>query len=231
MRCFNFKYHCVMGHLMLVGALSMPSSGMATEALPEGAASVTTTLQAIVASPSASLPSLRSPQGAVALSVSVEQWNALCMEAQVSREGRSSASCARDTCASVDGAGCRERPQVPPQHSGTIQRSGETIVTLPGLLAVMQNVVQQPSSGVALHYPEDERGEVWVKELRDWLVALGLSSNRIQLMAGSDGDVIKISQVVMMQGSVDGEKTPTPVITEPFQINEVTDAVNGVEIP
>lgn len=178
MRYFNLKYCCVVGCLMLAGALSMPSSGMATEALPEGAALAATTLPAIVASP---------PSPTVALSVSAEQWSA--------------------------------------------PHSGEMIVTLPGLLAVMQQVAQQPDSGVALHYPEDERGEVWVEELRDWLVALGLPSSRIQLIPGSSGDVINISQVVVMQGSVDVKNTPLPVITEPFQIKEVTDAVNGVEIP
>lgn len=110
-------------------------------------------------------------------------------------------------------------------------RRGETLVTLPGLLMVMQEVVRQPDSSVMLHYPENERGEVWVEELRDWLVALGLPANRIQLIPGSNGDVINISQGVVMQGAADGKNTPPSVITEPFQIKEATDVVNGVEIP
>ena len=132
---------------------------------------------------------------------------------------------AHGTCPSVDGAGCRERPQK------KLPRSGQTLVALPGLLAVMQKVAQQPESGVALHYSEDERGEIWVEELRDWLVALGLPSNRIQLVPGSSSDVINISQVAIVQNPADGKDTLTPNITEPFQIKEVTDAVNGVEIP
>ncbi len=173
MRWFNLKFCYVAGHLMLVGALGMPSPGLATDALSESVAS------------SPSMP------GAVALSVSAEQWNA------------------------------QEKSP----------RSGKTLVTLPGLLAVMQSVVQQPGSGVALHYPEDERGEVWVEELRDWLVALGLSSSRIQLIPGSSGDVINISQVVVMKNPPDGKNRLPQVITEPFKIKEATDAVNGVEIP
>lgn len=113
-------------------------------------------------------------------------------------------------------------------------RSGETLLMLPGLLTVMQAVVQQPDSGVVLHYPENERGEVWVEELRDWLVALGLSSNRIQLIPGSNGDVIYISHVPIMQNPANEQKSlssSSGIITEPFQIKEATDAINGVEIP
>ena len=175
---------------MLVGALGMPSPGLAAEVFPEGAESSSPT------------------QSAVVLSVSAEQWNAPRRDAQVSR--------AQDA---------QERPQ---EKS---PRSGKALVTLPGLLAVMQNVVQQPGSGVALHYPEDERGEVWVEELRDWLVALGLSSSRIQLIPGSSGDVINISQVVVMKNPPNGKNRLPQVITEPFQIKEATGVVNGVEIP
>lgn len=127
----------------------------------------------------------------------------------------------------MDGAGCQERPQ----HSAETQRRGETIVTLPGLLAVMQQVVQQPGSGVALHYPEDEQGEAWADELRDWLVALGLASNRIQLTPGSNAGVINISLGAAIQSAEEKRNTPPPVVTEPFQVKEATDAVNGVEIP
>lgn len=144
-------------------------------------------------------------QDVVAVGVDIGQWNAPCM----------------------DGAGCQERPQ----HSAETQRRGETIVTLPGLLAVMQQVVQQPGSGVVLHYPEDEQGEAWADELRDWLVALGLASNRIQLTPGSNAGVINISLGAAIQSAEEKRNTPPPVVTEPFQVKEATDAVNGVEIP
>ena len=144
-------------------------------------------------------------QDVVALGVDIEQWNAPCM----------------------DGAGCQERPQ----HGGGIQRRGETIVTLPGLLAVMQQVAQQPDSGLVLHYPEDEQGEAWADELRDWLVALGLASNRIQLTPGSNAGVINISLGTAIQSAEEKRNTLPPVVTEPFQVKEATDAVNGVEIP
>lgn len=115
--------------------------------------------------------------------------------------------------------------------SAEIQHSGETLQVLPALLAVMRQVAQQPGSGIALHYPEDERGEASAEELRDWLVALGLPSSHIQLIPGSSGDVINISQVAIVQNPVEGKHTLSPVITEPFQIKEATDVVNGVEIP
>lgn len=178
---------------MLAGVLCMPLISKATDAAPDGVTFAPTP----IAAPAFSI------QSAAVFSVSAEQWNAPCMEAQVSRE----------------------RPQERFQHNG------ETLVILPGLLAVMQQVMQQPNSGVVLHYPEDERGEIWAEELRDWLVALGLPSNRIQLIPGSSGDVINISHVAIVKNPADEKNTLSPVITEPFQIKEATDVVNGVEIP
>ncbi len=116
-----------------------------------------------------------------------------------------------------------------------LQRSGETVATLPGLLAVMQQVMRQPDKSVALHYPESEQGEKWVEELRDWLVALGLSSDRIQVMPGSADDMINVMLAATISNPANGQNTaaspPSSIMVEPFQVKEATDAGNGVEIP
>ena len=121
--------------------------------------------------------------------------------------------------------GAQERPQ----------RSGETVATLPGLLVVMQQIMRQPDKSVALHYPESEQGERWVEELRDWLVALGLSSDRIQVMPGSADDMINVMLAATISNPANGQNTaaspPSSIMVEPFQVKEATDAGNGVEIP
>ena len=110
-------------------------------------------------------------------------------------------------------------------------RSGATVVTLPGLSAVMQEVVRQPGSSVALHYPESEDGEAWVDELREWLVALGLSSNRIQVIPGGSGDMVNIIPVNAMRNPADAQASTPSRMAEPFHIEEAAEAANEVEIP
>ena len=120
----------------------------------------------------------------------------------------------------------------------TTPRSGETVATLPGLLAVMQQVVQHSDQNVVLHYPESENGEKWVAEVRDWLVSLGLASNRIQSIPGSVGDMIKVTQVAAVPNPTNKQNTmaappssTSSIRAEPFHIKEAVEGGNGVEIP
>ncbi len=200
MRCFNVIPHFMASNLLLASIFCAPIACLATERVPDEGASI---YQGIY-------------QG-ISPGVSAEQWDAPCMDAQVSRESE------------ARGSGCRERPQERPQ------RSGETVATLPGLLAVMQQVMRQPDKSVALHYPESEQGERWVEELRDWLVALGLSSDRIQVMPGSADDMINVMLAATISNPANGQNTaaspPSSIMVEPFQVKEATDAGNGVEIP
>lgn len=41
------------------------------------------------------------------------------------------------------------------------------------------------NSLLKIKYPGGDEGTLWVNELRSWLIALGLSSERIELIPGS----------------------------------------------
>ena len=57
------------------------------------------------------------------------------------------------------------------------------ILVLPALVAAMRQL--QKGQHLQLLYPGGDAGSLWAHELRAWLVALGLSSQRIELLPGS----------------------------------------------
>ncbi|MCW9048400.1 MAG: hypothetical protein OQK46_10015 [Gammaproteobacteria bacterium] len=74
-----------------------------------------------------------------------------------------------------------------------IPRHGEALLTVPELSKVMQVWMDDPSRKIELRYPGGEEGELWVEELKDWFVSLGVPSNIIQLIPGSHAeDIINI---------------------------------------
>jgi hypothetical protein len=38
---------------------------------------------------------------------------------------------------------------------------------------------------IIVHYPGEDSGELWAAELRDWLISLGVPSDYIRLVAGT----------------------------------------------
>ncbi len=72
-------------------------------------------------------------------------------------------------------------------------RNGETLVSMPPLVAAMQDVMNRPASRIALRHPRGEEGLAWAQELRDWLVALGMSSDRIEMVQGGAGGAIELA--------------------------------------
>ena len=59
------------------------------------------------------------------------------------------------------------------------------------------NVVREWSSDnrqkIELQYPGGEEGELWVSQLTDWLVALGIPSASLVAVPGSgQGDIIRL---------------------------------------
>jgi len=78
-------------------------------------------------------------------------------------------------------------------ESWDIPRHGETLLTVPELSMVMQKWMIDPSRKIELRYPGGEEGELWVEELKDWFVSLGVPSSIIQLAPGSNAeDIINI---------------------------------------
>ena len=62
---------------------------------------------------------------------------------------------------------------------------------------MMQQVIDawslKPSQAVELRYPGGEEGELWVGELKDWLISLAIPSQYLFVVAGSgEADVIII---------------------------------------
>ncbi len=71
-------------------------------------------------------------------------------------------------------------------------RSGERIVQMPVLQTLMHAWIkrydQDGSVYLELRYPGGEEGEIWVQELADWLVAMGVPARSISMIPGSGAD-------------------------------------------
>ncbi len=63
-------------------------------------------------------------------------------------------------------------------------RHGERVSRFPGLADAVREWMSSPQTLILIRYPGGENGQLWSQELRDWLVALGVPSNRIRLRAG-----------------------------------------------
>lgn len=72
-------------------------------------------------------------------------------------------------------------------------RSGPAVLTMPPLPAVVDAWSNRPGDRIVIRYPGGEGGEVWAAELRDWLVALGLPGQRIDLAGGGEPDQLTIA--------------------------------------
>lgn len=64
-------------------------------------------------------------------------------------------------------------------------RHGEWLVRQPALVAMVEQMQQLPGSRIELRYPGGDEGILWAGELQSWLVALGIASNRIEVVPGS----------------------------------------------
>jgi len=71
-----------------------------------------------------------------------------------------------------------------------IPRHGETLIKQPELAKIVRHWALQPAAHIEIHYPGGEEGELWVQELMDWLVALGVPSEAILHSPGSGGEDI-----------------------------------------
>ncbi len=66
--------------------------------------------------------------------------------------------------------------------------SGMSLTEWPELQSVVQALDVQPGSRLKIHYPGGEEGAQWAYELRAWLIALGVSGQRIELLPGGMSD-------------------------------------------
>jgi hypothetical protein len=77
-----------------------------------------------------------------------------------------------------------------------LTRSGESLLSLPVLKEVVTAWLQRQDEIIEIQYPGGEEGELWVQELMDWFVSLGIPSGQMLAVPGSGiDDVIKLSLV------------------------------------
>lgn len=75
-----------------------------------------------------------------------------------------------------------------------LARSGETILSLPVLKQLINVWLSDKQKLIEIQYPGGEDGELWVHELTDWLVSLGIPSKYMVTTPGSGADdVIKFN--------------------------------------
>ncbi len=66
-----------------------------------------------------------------------------------------------------------------------VPRQATTLLNMPAIHQTMSVLSNNPDSYLILKYPGGDEGTLWVNELRSWLIALGLSSRRIETEPGS----------------------------------------------
>ena len=66
-----------------------------------------------------------------------------------------------------------------------LSRSGERLLTIDGIADVVNGWSQDTRQQIELQYPGGEEGELWVHQLMDWLVALGIPSASLVAVPGS----------------------------------------------
>ena len=71
-------------------------------------------------------------------------------------------------------------------------RHGERLLTIPELKTLVNQWSSVNGHSIELRYPGGEEGELWVRELMDWLISLGIPSQYLVAVPGSgEADVIK----------------------------------------
>lgn len=74
-----------------------------------------------------------------------------------------------------------------------LSRNGERLLASDGLAGVVNDWSRDHRQQIELQYPGGEEGELWVYQLMDWLVALGVPSKNLVAVPGSgQADVIRL---------------------------------------
>ena len=97
----------------------------------------------------------------------------------------------------ADGSGVKLRFE-----TWDVPRHGEVLLKVPELATIVEQWSESQGHRIELRYPGGEEGELWVEELADWLVSLGIPSRVIQLSPGSDAeDVINIVLIKVIKNN------------------------------
>ena len=72
-------------------------------------------------------------------------------------------------------------------------RSGAVIAEFDALRAAVGYWDKLDNALIVVRYPGEDSGELWAAELRDWLISLGVPSDYIRLVAGTqEADEIRL---------------------------------------
>lgn len=83
-----------------------------------------------------------------------------------------------------------------------VPRSGAVVVSMPAVRDCLRELDRAPQGRLRVRYPGGDEGTLWAHELQGWLVALGLASERIELVPGSRrADTLSLEVVQAPAGS------------------------------
>lgn len=77
-----------------------------------------------------------------------------------------------------------------------LARNGEQLLQVPVLNKVVNTWLLKEEYRIELQYPGGEEGELWVDELMDWLISLGIPSKYLIAVRGSGEADIIIFQII-----------------------------------
>ena len=78
-------------------------------------------------------------------------------------------------------------------------KNATSVLQLPALQRVVSEFEANEKSKIVIQYPGGDEGNDWAIELRNWLVALGISSHEIQMQPGSG-----VPQAIVIKTEVNG---------------------------
>ncbi|HED12367.1 MAG TPA: hypothetical protein ENI62_01685 [Gammaproteobacteria bacterium] len=64
-------------------------------------------------------------------------------------------------------------------------RSGRIVMAIPAIRSIQEQFEKTPGSQIVIRYPGGDLGNAWAFDVRNWLVALGITSTNIVLEPGS----------------------------------------------
>ena len=77
------------------------------------------------------------------------------------------------------------------EQQWSIPKNSESILEITSLRNAVKLLADNPQKMLLIKYPGGEDGVLWASELKGWLIALGLSSKRIELLSGTS----KVNQI------------------------------------
>ena len=93
-----------------------------------------------------------------------------------------------------------------PAEAWNRPRGGEMVTHLAAVRQAVERWMERPGTRLLIRHPGGEEGQLWAEELRDWLVALGVPGNRLELQAG----LAEADRMVLSLEAPPAQRTPTP---------------------